>query len=437
MRRIFALFLIIVPLLMFSQTITTDCTAFDAGRGVWDMLCSIDIPAEALEYRAIEGKLTGKIAIDVILTNLTTGRSVTDSWETHSYISKMEEINKKLSLLDNTSFLLSPGEYSIDFIIKDQNSNKQLRSSNMFTLETIEDKPFMSDLLLGISVKKDSTGSKFARNGYSIIPCPSHATTNLNPFLILYTEIYNLNIGSPYNVDYIVLNSSNDTVMKLEGVRDTVRDNSFFNIGGINTIGLKEGEYSLFVSVISDSFRLFASQLINKSSSLSNPTVVKYTLSDKQLTYYDKIEYIASPSIINQMNKLSGPGKHNFLIKFWEMRDPSPDNDKLEALDEYIKKIEYVNARFSSGLEDGYDSDRGRIYIRYGEPDEDMSMPSNKGYKPYENWIYYKDGGLQFIFIDIKGFGKYELAYASTIDEDIPVNWENYVNTDIIRFARD
>lgn len=436
MKKIALIIFFLLPIIAFAQ-IFIDCNAFDAGKGLWDVLCSIDIPAEAIEYRNIEGKLTGQISIDVMVTNVLTGKSVTDSWETRSFISKMEEINKKLSLLDNTSFILSPGTYTIDVIVKDIHTGSIMKASETVELDMIDEKPFMSDMLLGISVKKDSTGSKFARNGYSIVPCPSHMTNNLNPFLIMYTEIYNLRIGSLYSVDYIVINESSDTVMMLEGVRDTVRDQAFFNIGGINTIGLKEGQYTLYVSVLSDSVNLSASANITKSAALSSASQSKYTLSDKQLDYYDKIEYIASPGELSQLNKLNAQGRHNFLIKFWEMRDPKPGNDKLEALDEHIKNIEYVNARFSSGLEDGYDSDRGRIYIKYGEPDEDMKMPSNKGYKPYENWIYYKQGGLQFIFMDIKGFGKYELVYSSTIDEDIPVNYTNYVDLDVIRFVRE
>ncbi len=428
----------LIPLVIFAEEMFyTDCVSFDAGRGIWDVLCNIDIPAKNIEYREIEGKLTGNIDISIMLTNLNSGKSVTDSWETKSYISKMEEINKKLSLLDNTSFLLSSGIYEFNYTITDKNSGAKYSSSDTLTLGDIPQQPFLSDILLGISLKTDSTDSKFARNGYTIIPSPSHKTNNLNPFLILYTEIYNLTIGSPYSVNYIITDIKGDTVMILEGTRDTVREDAFFNIGGMNTIGLKNGDYLLSIAVQSDSIMINKTVSINKSSSISKQSNSKYKLSDVQLKYYNAIEYIADDAELKQYNKLSDTGKHNFLIKFWEMRDPDLSNDKLEALDKHIENIDFVNSRYSSGFENGYESDRGRIYIKYGAPDEDMQMPSTGGYKPYENWIYYSKGGIQFIFTDIKGFGKYELVYSSTIEENIPVSWESYIDVDVIRFSRD
>ncbi|MCK4523658.1 GWxTD domain-containing protein, partial [candidate division WOR-3 bacterium] len=358
------------------------------------------------------------------------------NWESRSIISKMEEINQKLSLIDNASFILSPGEYEFTYIIEDKQSNNKMSKKDTIILDNIEDTPFMSNILLGLSLKVDSTNSKFARNGYTIIPHPSHHTTNLNPFLIIYAEFYNFIEGKDYAIDYFITNDNGDTIMNLAGKRDITIGDAFFNVGGINTIGLKDGTYNLIVSITADNLILSKKQRISKSSFLTNIVTSKYDLTDKQLEYYGMIKYIVSESQLKQYNKLNKIGKHNFLLKFWESRDVNPNNNKLEALDKHIKNIEFVNKRFSSGLQEGYESDRGRIYIKYGSPDEELIIPSSRNLMSCENWIYYSGGGMQYIFADIKGFGKFELLYTNNIQENIPVNWSNYLDLDIIKFSR-
>ncbi len=437
MKIIYFFLILFISFILFADDFSTDCVAFDAGKGIWDVLCNIDIPAKNIAYMEIEGKLTGIIEINIIVKNINTDKIASTNWESRSIISKMEEINQKLSLIDNASFILSPGEYEFIYIIEDKQSNSKMSKKDTMILDNIEEIPFMSDILLGLSVKIDSTNSKFARNGYTIIPRPSHHTTNLNPFLIIYAEFYNFAEGKDYAIDYFITNDNGDTIMNLAGKRDITVGDAFFNIGGVNTIGLKDGTYNLIVSITVDNLILSKKQRISKSSFLANIITSKYDLTDKQLKYYGMIEYIASESQLKQYNKLNKIGKHNYLIKFWENRDVNPNNNKLEALDKHIKNIEFVNKRFSSGLQEGYESDRGRIYIKYGSPDEDMTVPSSSGYKSFENWIYYSGGGIQFVFADIKGFGKYELVYSSLIDEPIPVNWRNYVDLNIIRFHRD
>lgn len=437
MKVIYFFLIFLIPFILFADDFSTDCVAFDAGKGIWDVLCNIDIPAKNIIYLETEGKLTGIIEISIIVKNINTNKTATTNWESRSIISKIEEINQKLSLVDNASFILSPGQYEFTYIVEDKQSNNKMSKKDTIMLHHIEETPFMSNILLGLSVKIDSTNSKFARNGYTIIPRPSHHTTNLNPFLIIYAEFYNLAEGKEYAIDYFITNNNGDTIMNLAAKRDTTVGDAFFNIGGINTIGLKDGSYNLIVSITLDNLMLSKKIRISKSSFLTNIVTSKYKLTDKQLKYYDMIKYIASESQLKQYNKLNKIGKHNYLIKFWENRDANPNNNKLEALDKHIENIEFVNKRFSSGLQEGYESDRGRIYIEYGLPDEDMIVPSSSGYKSFENWIYYSGGGIQFIFTDIKGFGKYELVYSSLIDEPIPVNWRNYVDLGIIRFQRD
>ena len=61
--------------------------------------------------------------------------------------------------------------------------------------------------------------------------------------------------------------------------------------------------------------------------------------------------------------------RYQFIEQFWLRRDPNPDTVVNEARDEHYRRIAYANERFSSGTP-GWLTDRGRIYITFGPPDE-------------------------------------------------------------------
>jgi GWxTD domain-containing protein len=83
--------------------------------------------------------------------------------------------------------------------------------------------------------------------------------------------------------------------------------------------------------------------------------------------------------------------REKFIEQFWLRRDPTPNTPENEFKIEHYRRIAYVNARYgaSTGLP-GWKTDRGRIYITYGPPDEIESHPSStdpRGF-PYEQWKY-------------------------------------------------
>ena len=66
--------------------------------------------------------------------------------------------------------------------------------------------------------------------------------------------------------------------------------------------------------------------------------------------------------------------REQFIEAFWQRRDPTPDTVENEFKEEHYRRIAYANERFSSGIP-GWRTDRGRIYIMWGPPDEIESHP--------------------------------------------------------------
>ena len=118
--------------------------------------------------------------------------------------------------------------------------------------------------------------------------------------------------------------------------------------------------------------------------------------------------------------------RERFIEEFWRRRDPDPDTDENEYREEYYERIAYANEHFASGIP-GWKSDRGRIWIMYGKPDELETHPAGGNYErepsegggstttyPFEKWFYrYLPGvgsGIEIEFVDPTGSGEYRIA---------------------------
>lgn len=118
--------------------------------------------------------------------------------------------------------------------------------------------------------------------------------------------------------------------------------------------------------------------------------------------------------------------REQFIEQFWLRRDPDPDTDVNEYREEYYQRIAYANENFTSGIP-GWKTDRGRIYIMFGKPDQKESHPSGGTYDrpvwegggttstyPFETWWYrYIEGvgsDIEIEFVDPTGSGEYRIA---------------------------
>ena len=76
-------------------------------------------------------------------------------------------------------------------------------------------------------------------------------------------------------------------------------------------------------------------------------------------------------------------------------------------MEEYYYRVAFTNSKYGA-VQDGWKTDRGYVYVTYGEPDFIQRKPFSFDYEPYEIWIYERIG-RRFIFVDRTGFGDYEL----------------------------
>ena len=118
--------------------------------------------------------------------------------------------------------------------------------------------------------------------------------------------------------------------------------------------------------------------------------------------------------------------RDQFMEQFWLRRDPDPDTPENEYREQYYERIQYSNEKFASGIP-GWKTDRGRIYIMFGKPDEIESHPAGGPYQrptwegggstttyPFEVWWYRHIEGIgsdvEIEFVDPSGSGEYRIA---------------------------
>jgi GWxTD domain-containing protein len=139
------------------------------------------------------------------------------------------------------------------------------------------------------------------------------------------------------------------------------------------------------------------------------------------------VRYIITPEEEATFKRLSNDEERDqFIEQFWLRRDPTPDTPENEFKEEHYRRIAYANEHFAAGIP-GWRTDRGRIYIIWGPPDEIDSHPSGGTYDrpieegggttstyPFEDWRYrYIEGiGNEVIleFVDSCQCGDYHLT---------------------------
>jgi len=138
----------------------------------------------------------------------------------------------------------------------------------------------------------------------------------------------------------------------------------------------------------------------------------------------EDVVYIISPSERTAFLRLeTNEEREQFIEAFWLRRSTNPDLPDNDFKEEHYRRIAYANEHFASG-KPGWMTDRGRIYIIWGKPDEIESHPTGGTYDrpmeegggstttyPWETWRYrYMEGiGENIIieFVDPSGSGEY------------------------------
>lgn len=144
---------------------------------------------------------------------------------------------------------------------------------------------------------------------------------------------------------------------------------------------------------------------------------------------FEQSRYVALRDETEQYGKLKGvEAKRKAMFDFWTSRDEDKSTPINETKLEYFRRIAVVNSQYKTGFREGWKTDRGRVFVIYGQPDEIERHANETDVKPYEVWYYNSiQGGVQFIFGDRTGFSDYILLHSTHRNELHDEQWRRQI----------
>lgn len=367
----------------------------------------------------------------------------TTTWEVVDKAALAAEITPRQKLPDIAIFpQLPPGLYRIEGFVKDLN-----RDTTFIRSRELDLKPFagsalcLSDIELATRLEKTDTKNKFAKNGFLVIPDPKRLYGSSLPMLYYYAEIYNLkDTTGSFLVDRVILDSERKEVKRLPQKSHQKVGSSAVEVDGISVASLESGTYFLQLRVedqeadtaVSRETKFFVfregdfgRRAAAKTGTLSPDEQYFNSLNDKQLDEeVEALKYLVDDAQARALNQLTEEGKRQFLIRFWRERDDNPATPINEYRQTFEQRKAYANLKFGVLDRDGWKTDRGRIFILYGQPDDIEFHTHELDTRPYEIWHYDAiEGGVIFVFVDRNNFGDYRLVHSTKNGELYRSDW--------------
>lgn len=213
---------------------------------------------------------------------------------------------------------------------------------------------------------------------------------------------------------------------------------------------LPSGSYSLEVQLFRQGSAMGAAQ---RSFWMHNPSVAPAQVVDEAALVLDEAgpeelarqweaaQVLAGHQEMGAWERLDLEGRRAFLKEFWRMRDPDPATPVNEEQVALLARVEEARRRWPSTSPGEMLGDRARVFVRFGPPDAVESdfgqlnarydfQLGNTGdsggreHRDFELWLYNRlDGGVEFIFVDVQGFGTFELVHSTKSGEFFDPLW--------------
>jgi GWxTD domain-containing protein len=392
--------------------------------------------------------LKGGVALNTNLIDAQTGESVIKEQvmvpvvveDTSAASWKMETI------LRQAGHFVPFGNYRLKVVAYDS-ADPARRDSLALPLEmkAWTQRPAIGDLELCSSIQASTNKSHpYFKNAHEVVPNPSLIFGALAPVVYVYTEFYDVDTTKTYAVDYEIVDQSGAVVKKVTRRRRYQVPNTV-EIGTLNAVALNSGKYSLRLSLHSPAqaqpsqaqkvFYVYhppvpGAEPVTATASFSPLANAVAALTEKEVEQeFQQVKYLADKTEIDFFSQLTTPqAKKDFLKEFWARREAGSLAEPPRRRIDYLRRVEVANEVYSQYTKKGWRTDRGRVFILYGKPDEIERRPSEGVGKPYEIWYFYQiEGGVQFVFVDRNGFGDYELVHSTKRNELYDDGWQRFL----------
>ncbi len=364
-----------------------------------------------------------------------------------------DTLNGFVNFIDQQRFLLPNGNYNFELTISDKNlSGQPFNSVQPVNIEYSKEKIFISDIEMIESYKPTSEQSILSKSGYDLVPYVSNFFPAAMGKISFYGEIYNTELifgkEEKYLINYFI--ETHETGKALNNFRGFLRQTANpvnVILTGLNIENLPSGNYNLVIEVRNKNNELKADKRVFFQRSNPEFRMKTEDVSTVNITgtFVDNInnkdtlaEFIRclrpiSSEIEMRFAENNFPAKgdadlalmQKFFLNFWSERNSLNPEQEWEN---YKRSVGQANKSFSTKIKKGYETDRGRIYLKYGAPNSLIDRAQEPSNYPYQIWHYYKTekrGNSKFVFYNPDEVtNDYELLHSNVLGEVNDYRWQ-------------
>jgi GWxTD domain-containing protein len=326
----------------------------------------------------------------------------------------LETQSSDLKELNTQSIILDPGRYVMELELSDENSSQKLVGEFLVQVRDFSNPVSMSDITLLDSYDEEN---------FSIVPRVDSRLTTAEGGLQIFYETYSDEARELQILREVIRVQKDPGVPELSGILDSAVKNAVSTTTVISeeeSVVLPKGKSQHLITLSADELKVgtYAARV-----SLVDPVDGVLDVAEKSFTTLwggleehlldienaiSQLEYIAKKKDLVFIRSASTESERASRFRdFWNKRDPTPETPRNERMEEYYYRVDSANRQYGA-IQDGWKTDRGYIYVTYGEPDYVEKKNHRFDYEPYEVWTYERLG-RQFIFVDKTGFGDYQL----------------------------
>lgn len=457
MKRIFICIVILISIVSVSQAkkvkLNIDFASFKSGdsKTNWELYYSF--PDTLMSFAKFDDVFwRGEIQFNLSIRSQIK-EEINDSWSAQRYLENPNIIHQ-INLTGKRSYLLFPGQYSAEMKIWDLNDSTTSQIINFnFNVKQFDDNtPAISDLLLATSISNASTDTSsleyiFKKNQFTVIPNAALEYYGVGSFLPIYYEFYNFDKFSDSTEIIISIMDGAKRKIKEFSKKFITNQNFLPDFATIPNDSLATGVYFIRlecfdkkeVKLAGFEKKFFILNIIKPDLSIgfnesqSFETSEWATMSTEQVDLeYKYIEIKLNNNEKKTFNLLTDvKAKQKFLYSYWLQKDIDSIPFVNVELEAYRDLIRYANNFYSFGNKtNGWNSDRGRILLKYGKPNQIDYHPTEGTNRAYEEWIYTASNniGAQFFFVDVRGDSRLRLVHSTRMEDAYNPNWfQQYV----------
>lgn len=402
--------------------------------------------AYTIQFAAVDSVLQAKIAVSTVITSEPSG----DTVYVDGFVLESPRMRDSIveDFFDNLRIPLQPGNYTAHVNLKDLISKGKALEGNLeIRIPEMTSKVSTSDILIAeVATPSTNMESPFHKSGYEIIPRISNFYGQSMTRIPYYVELYNTNLiqDSTFGLRQLVVSSQTNQVMPGFTRFTKIKPESVVPVfRNMDISKLPSGSYHLTLEIIdknnktigetADYFFERVNDIEIKEENVEdiilNPAF-QASITDDSLKYYlASLIPIARPAEVKSIMKTLKANSPDLCRKhiqqFWIQ---TSGNDAYNQWMIYKKNVALVEANYGNNFQSGFETDRGRVYLQYGQPNTIIVRETSPSEYPYEIWHYYKIKNFsnkRFVFYNPDLVNNaYRLLHSDMVGEQQNYKWQ-------------